>query len=456
MTRMKVDQGMGCRSRPSLRGSLSRRAALLAALAAMPCERAIQGAMAVAVTTAACADPGPCEGVDLQSDAANCRVCGGRCDYSHGVGQCIRGECSLAACNAGFVRREIHAGAFVCDDLRTSAFNCGSPGHTCNTVGGLGERCVDGQCTCLADQVHCGQRCTTLDVDQENCGACGVRCGAAEACFDGRCRATSCPAGSMLVPGGLFVDEASFQPSRIAPFCLSRLEATFSQWEACVGAGRCDARRGGDYYQHLLRVAAELPVELERNPYQGSSGFVVGPASAAATRLCAHLGGRLPTQDEWFWAASGRAERRRYPWGDDAISCARGNVDYQHCQCRDAWNPWCCYPSMSSQMFQGCRIGVGGLENTPRSAVGAVGRHPAGASRDGIEDMLGNVSEIVVNCRESQEGVPHGGIRGCVPFGDGFGHAGPDANASIVSVGQDILRTGGDSHVGVRCAFDPR
>jgi len=100
---------------------------------------------------------------------------------------------------------------------------------------------------------------------------------------------------------------------------------------------------------------------------------------AEAEAYCAFRGGRLPTADEWSWAAAG-AGARRYPWGDTGAVCRR------------AW--W-------------------GLNNGP-CAFGHIGPelaglHPDGSTPEGIHDLAGNVSEWVAGAKEDGEGEIRGG-----------------------------------------------
>ncbi len=73
----------------------------------------------------------------------------------------------------------------------------------------------------------------------------------------------------------------------------------------------------------------------------------------------ASIGGTLPTETQWEFAAPG-TESRTYPWGDDEPTCRHAH-------------------------FRGCQ---------PEAALPVMSR-PAGATPEGIHDLAGNVREWV-------------------------------------------------------------
>jgi len=97
---------------------------------------------------------------------------------------------------------------------------------------------------------------------------------------------------------------------------------------------------------------------------------VLGVSLEDARAYAAWAGKRLPTVEEWAWAARG-AERRLYPWGDEPPDGTRANY-------ADAGSgfPW------------------RDLEHDDGHAGPApVGRYPAGATPRGLLDMAGNARE---------------------------------------------------------------
>jgi iron(II)-dependent oxidoreductase len=126
-------------------------------------------------------------------------------------------------------------------------------------------------------------------------------------------------------------------------FRISKYEITNAQYAQCVRATVCDEPEGLRAYSDL-DYAAHPVVYVSWSDAQG---------------FCQWVGGRLPTEAEWEYAARGE-EEEIHPWGDEPATCERAQYD-------------------------GCEG-----DTVP---VGSFGE--AGASWRGVEDMAGNVWEWV-------------------------------------------------------------
>jgi len=126
----------------------------------------------------------------------------------------------------------------------------------------------------------------------------------------------------------------------VQSFAIDSAEVTIERWTQCVAEGRCTPQ---------VSLEPGLPVTNVR-PLE-------------AERFCQSVGGRLPTRDEWIFAAAG-AGGRRYPWGQTGLVCRRAAF---------------------------------GLVNGPcgHGATGPdlAGARPDGRSPDGVFDLSGNVAE---------------------------------------------------------------
>lgn len=175
----------------------------------------------------------------------------------------------------------------------------------------------------------------------------------------------------------------------IEPFSLDSLEVTVARWHRCVIAQTC---------KKLGELEPGLPV--------------TGVTPAMAERFCLYNGGRLPTSDEWLYAAAGNPARR-YPWGNTGLVCRRA---------------------------------VFGVLGGP-CASGAVGptlagSRPSGRTPEGLFDMAGNVAELTV--------TGQGKGKGFVARGGSFRST---RAAELKSWAEQSAGEPSDA-IGFRCAYD--
>ena len=153
--------------------------------------------------------------------------------------------------------------------------------------------------------------------------------------------AGACPAGMSRLSGGSYARVARHDTATVHPFCMDVTEVTVDAYTACVRAGKCTAEAtSGDGCNYGVSGKGNHPMNcLDWNQ---------------ATTYCHAQGKRLPSEEEWEWAARGGAEGRTYPWG---------NTD------------------PDSQL---CWSGV-----TKREGTCPVGSYPAGDAPGGVHDLCG-------------------------------------------------------------------
>jgi len=111
---------------------------------------------------------------NLSVEPAHCGSCTNACPAGT---PCQNGTCG---CQAGYMTCNNQ-----CVDQLTNNAHCGGCGRAC----AAGQQCSSGTCTCQAGYQSCGGTCIST-TDPNNCGACGVVCGAAAP----YCGATGCTA----------------------------------------------------------------------------------------------------------------------------------------------------------------------------------------------------------------------------------------------------------------------
>lgn len=283
--------------------------------------------------------------------------------------------------------------------------------HLARQVASAPARCAEGM-------VLAGARCCGEGQQVDDGGRC---VGAPTACARGlSLTAQGCVppevAPRVRVAGGtLTVAPGDWEASgvvrwhrqEVGAFDLDAHEVTEARWARCAAAGACAAV-----------------------PLRGEPGLpVTGVTADEASALCAHDGGRLPTEAELAFAAAGPGGRR-YPWGPTGFVCRRA-----------AWG-----------LVRGpCAEGATGPE--------IVGAHPAGATPDGIHDLAGNVAEWTA-APAPPGGAPFDGApsdRGLAQRAV-LGGAFDDVEAAALRTWSRRLVAAGErrASIGFRCAYAPR
>jgi serine/threonine protein kinase/formylglycine-generating enzyme required for sulfatase activity len=169
--------------------------------------------------------------------------------------------------------------------------------------------------------------------------------------------AEKCPAGMARVPGSELVPN---DPTKsIEPFCMDMQEVSVKAYVACVKSGKCTAAAAAGNWTATTneeRVQRNQSCNAAKPDRQDHPINCVDWSQADA--FCKAADKRLPTEDEWRWAAKSGAAAFRYPWGFEV-------PDVQLC-----WSSF-----------------------TKRTSTCAVGSFPKGADAFGVHDLAGNVRE---------------------------------------------------------------
>ncbi|MCK6592316.1 MAG: formylglycine-generating enzyme family protein [Polyangiaceae bacterium] len=195
-----------------------------------------------------------------------------------------------------------------------------------------------------------------------------------------------CPAGMLRIEGATFrmgsdsgeADEKPVHSVTLAGFCIDAREVTVAEFRRCVDAGKCVAHATAEW-----RGISEKDQEFRSQSCNwGQDNRDNHPINCVDWRqsnaYCEWAGKRLPTEEEWEYAARGK-DGRVYPWGDDPPSAARLNGCGAECA---AW------AKSKGLTWKPMYDGDDGYATTA-----PVGSFAAGRSPFGVDDMAGNVAE---------------------------------------------------------------
>jgi formylglycine-generating enzyme required for sulfatase activity len=203
-------------------------------------------------------------------------------------------------------------------------------------------------------------------------------------------QAPPCPTGMIHIPGGSFfmgsddglkLEKPAHQVT-LVPYCIDRFEATVEEYKACSDTGRCKRAGTSNAWASITDKERKAfdPLCNVRDPANLAKHPINCVDWEMADKFCREQGKRLPTEAEWEFAARG-PDGRRYPWGDDDPAADHLNACGRECV---AWG-------LKNGIDEKPMYDVDdGFPNTA-----PVGSFPKGASRYGVQDVVGNVWEWV-------------------------------------------------------------
>jgi eukaryotic-like serine/threonine-protein kinase len=202
----------------------------------------------------------------------------------------------------------------------------------------------------------------------------------------------TCPQGMIAIPGGSFfmgsdeglpMEKPAHQVS-LQPYCIDEFEVSVDRYKACSDGGRCKRAGTTNDWASIADKDHKAfdPLCNIRDPEKKGTHPINCVDWGMADKFCREQGGRLPTEAEWEFAARG-PDGRKYPWGDDDPTAGHLNACGKECV---AWG------NKNGVEEKAMYDADDGYPNTA-----PVGSFPKGASRYGVQDVVGNVWEWVAD-----------------------------------------------------------
>lgn len=212
-------------------------------------------------------------------------------------------------------------------------------------------------------------------------------------------------------------DERPVHDVVVATFCLDRTEVTVDAYKSCVSEQKCSTEHLAEHSDNGKTFFRDQRCNYDKTERSQHPINCIDWDQADA--YCKAQGKRLPTEEEWEYAARGGSEQRKYSWGDAEPSSQL------------------CWRGQGSTVGNGKRYGTCPVDLA------------AGASRWGAADLAGNVWEWTSGryCPYPDNRCPD---ERRVFRGGGWSDNSPvTASASIRAPGMPAFRS---IYLGLRCA----
>jgi formylglycine-generating enzyme required for sulfatase activity len=206
----------------------------------------------------------------------------------------------------------------------------------------------------------------------------------------------SCPANMVLIPAGQYFMGSDLKdalpnqkPSHnvtLDAFCIDLYEVTAKQYRDCSDVGKCRRATPEVEWPNITPADKKVysPLCTLADAEKGEHPVNCVTWEMANT-FCKNTDRRLPTEAEWEYATRG-PDGRVYPWGDEAPTAQHLNACGTECL---AWAK----QNKVAQQFPGALYQA----DDGYATTAPVGKFPAGRSRFGPYDVVGNVWEWVAD-----------------------------------------------------------